>query len=273
MIYQTIDNVTFRMKEEYDFSFLSRYGKVFRVFDDQDSGNICFGVSDGTRKLFIKFAGAKTAEYTGSPEDAAERLRSVVPLYREIHSEHLIKLIDTLETGGGYAVIFEWAEGECMARMYPDEHRSIMSLPADIKLGIFSDVTAFLKDVHRQGYMAIDFYDGSIMYDRQTNRTTICDIDFFRKKPCVNDMGRMWGSARFLSPEEYIFGAELDEVTNVFTLGKTGFSLFTDSNEDAGAFPLDMRYYDILRKAVSEKREDRYPSVAAFESAWQKACI
>lgn len=31
----------------------------------------------------------------------------------------------------------------------------------------------------------------------------ICDIDFFRKSPAVNDMGRMWGSARFMSPEEY----------------------------------------------------------------------
>ncbi len=271
MIYQTLDEIVFRMKNRYDFSFLQKYGKVFRVFDDQDSGNICFGVSDGKKKLFVKFAGAETVGYEGTPEDAVRRLKAVVPLYRDIHSEYLIRLVDTEEAGGGFALVFEWAEGKCMARMYPGEHRSIMELPVNKKLPLFSDITAFLKDIHRQGYFAVDFYDGSIMYDEETGRTTICDIDFFRKKPCINDMGQMWGSSRFLSPEEYIRGSVLDEITNVFTLGKMGFSLFTDSSEDEDVFPLGKAHYAVLKKAVSEKRSDRYPSIDAFENAWNDA--
>jgi len=35
------------MKSLFDFSFLGKYGKVFQVFEAQDSGNICFkAVSD-----------------------------------------------------------------------------------------------------------------------------------------------------------------------------------------------------------------------------------
>ena len=273
MIYQTVDDVSFRMKKRSDFSFLHNYGKVFKVFDDQDSGNICFGVSDGKRKLFIKFAGAMTAEYDGAPEDAVQRLRSVVPLYREIQSDYLIRFLGTDEICGGFAMIFEWAEGKCMARMYPEEHRSIMALPVDRKMAVFSDVTRFLHDVNRQGYIAIDFYDGSIMYDEQTGKTTICDIDFFRKKPCVNDMGRMWGSERFLSPEEYTRGTVLDEVTNVFTLGKTGFALFADSDEDAGTFPLDRHFYEVLKKAVSVDRNERYASIKEFAYSWDNTIL
>ena len=271
MIYQAIDNITFRMKEEHDFSFLKKYGSVFKVFDGQDSGNICFGVRDGERRLFVKFAGAQTAEYDGSPADAAERLRSVVSLYRDIKSEKLIKFVTAEEIGGGFALVFEWTEGKCMARMYPDDHRFIMDLSVQKKLLIFSDIIAFMDDIQRQGYQAIDFYDGSIMFDDKTNKTTICDIDFFRKKPCVNNMGRMWGSARFLSPEEYVRGETLDEITNVFTLGKMGFSLFTDSDEDFSAFPLSRAHYDVLRKASGEDRADRYPSVKEFSDAWHNA--
>lgn len=40
MVYQEIDNIKFKMKEYFDFSFLHKFGKVFKVFDDQDSGNI-----------------------------------------------------------------------------------------------------------------------------------------------------------------------------------------------------------------------------------------
>jgi len=43
-------------------------------------------------------------------------------------------------------------------------------------------------------------------------------------------MGRMWGSSRFQSPEEYQLGADIDEVTNVYTIGTTAFALFGEYN-------------------------------------------
>lgn len=67
---QIIDGIEYKLKEAFDMSFLSKYGRVFKIYDDQDSGNICFGVEKDGRKYFIKFAGAPTVEYTGSSADA-----------------------------------------------------------------------------------------------------------------------------------------------------------------------------------------------------------
>ena len=51
---QKIDGIEFKIKEPYDFGFLGEYGKVLKVFDDQDSGNICFGTDkDGQKYLSI----------------------------------------------------------------------------------------------------------------------------------------------------------------------------------------------------------------------------
>lgn len=271
MILQTIDGITFRMKEKYDFGFLSRYGRVFKVFDDQDSGNICFGTSGAQGRLFLKFAGAPTAEYSGTAEDAVTRLRSTVKIYEELRHDMLINYRGCEDTGGGFMLIFDWTDGECMGRMYEESHKKIMALSAEEKLGIFAAVTDFLKSTAAQGYTAIDFYDGSIMYDTETKKTTICDIDFFRRQPAVNDMGRMWGSERFMSPEEYKFGAPLDEITNVFTLGQTGFSLFTDSCREREVFPLSDRCYEVLKKATSADRNERYSTIAEMEKDWKAA--
>ncbi len=168
-------------------------------------------------------------------------------------------------------MIFEWKDGECMGRMYEESHQNIMQLPVEEKLHIFSDIIEFLLDITYEGYIAVDFYDGSIMYDRKEKITTICDIDFFRKSPGVNDMGQMWGSRRFMSPEEYKLGAVLDEITNVFTLGKMGFSLFTDSNQDIGKWPLSVSKYNVLMKAVREERNMRYTGIAEFAAEWNEA--
>ena len=39
-----IDGVPYMALEEPDLSWLRPYGTVFRVFDQQNSGNLCFGV-------------------------------------------------------------------------------------------------------------------------------------------------------------------------------------------------------------------------------------
>lgn len=271
MIFQEINGIKFKMAKEFDFGFLVKYGRVFKVFDDQDSGNICFGIDGEDQKLFVKFAGAPTAEYTGTPADAIERLKSTLPIYQNVKQASLIKFIGAEEIGNGFAVIFEWADGECMGRMYMESHKNIMCLPVKEKVNIFQSIIVFLRDIAEMGYIAIDFYDGSIMYDREKKITTICDIDFFRKSPCINDMGQMWGSPRFMSPEEYELGSVLDEVTNVFTIGQMGFSLFTDSDRAAENWPLSMESYQVLMKAISPNREERYDSIAEFGRCWYEA--
>lgn len=269
-MFQQIDGIPFKMKEPYDFSFLKEYGKVFKVFDDQDSGNICFGTEKDGRRYFIKFAGAETAEYDGEPCNAVSRLKATVPIYKNLRHKNLIEYMDSKETDNGFAMIFKWADGACMGRMYPEAHRKFMALPEEIKLNVFNEIMDFVQYAAEQNYIAIDFYDGSIMYDFKNHKTIICDIDFFRKSPAVNNMGRMWGSSIFMSPEEFEFGAVMDEITNVYTLGAFAFALFGDYKRDFKNWRLSKELYDSALKAVSDNRECRQCSVRAFIDEWRK---
>ena len=102
-----------------------------------------------------------------------------------------------------------------------------MQLAVNERLKAVDVLFSFLQNVNEKGYIAVDFYDGSIMYDFSTNRTTICDIDFFQKVPVINDRGTEWfGTKRFKAPEEYIKGSVIDEQTNIFTLGALIFEFF-----------------------------------------------
>ena len=267
-----IDGVSFRMKEAFDFSFLRKYGRVFKVFDDQDSGNICFGIQGNKDRYFIKFAGAPTARGCVSPETAITNLKATVPIYFNLKHPRLIELLDAEEIGGGFSMIFRWTDGECMGRQYPEAHAHFMSLPIDDKMKVFSDICAFLTHVADMGYTAIDFYDGSILYDPAARQTLICDIDFFRKQPCINDMGRMWGSSRFQAPEEYELGAALDEITNVYTLGATAFALFAQDRREEAFWPLSKQLYRVACTAVSQNRTERQQSIRAFMQEWKEAC-
>jgi len=268
---QYIDGVPFKLKSSFDFSFIRKYGKVFKVFDDQDSGNICFGLQSGENKYFIKFAGAPTERAGVSAEEAISNLKQTTHIYQDLAHPTLIRFINAEEIGGGFAVIYEWADGECMGRMYPLSRKKFMQMSLDVKLQVFNEVLAFHAYVANCGYIAIDFYDGSIMYDFNRKKTTICDIDFYAKRPYINQMGRMWGSSRFMSPEEFELGATIDEVTNVYLMGQTAFALFSDSNHSEDVWPLNKKLYNVVQKAISNNRIERQQSINQLIVEWKTA--
>lgn len=269
--YQVTDGIPYKLKEPFDFSFLKEYGKVFKVFDDQDSGNICFGTERDGRRYFVKFAGAPTARGSVTPEEAVENLKKTVPVYRDLKHKNLINLLTAGERAGGYAMVFEWAEGCCMGRQYPISHKKFMSLPVEARLKAFGDVLEFHSFAAEKGYVAIDFYEGSVMYDAEREKTTVCDIDFYTKMPYVNPMGRMWGSSGFMSPEEFELGAVIDEVTNVYNMGAAAFAFFADRRRDRERWPLTEALYRVAEKAVRAERSQRQQSINRFIFEWNQA--
>lgn len=77
---QWVDGIPYRLEAPYDFSFLAKYGTVFKVFDEQGSGNISFGVRNGEKKYFIKFAGAPRKNYIANRDSGAIDAESAIRL-------------------------------------------------------------------------------------------------------------------------------------------------------------------------------------------------
>jgi serine/threonine-protein kinase len=271
---QYIDHIPFKLKSPFDFSFMKKYGEVFKVYDDQDSGNICFGVKNGDRKYFVKFAGAPAEQYSGKPDEAIARLKSAVRNYQELAHPHLIRLIKAEEVGGGVAAVFEWVDGECWGRMYPLSREKFLQMSDRTKLEVFHDILDFHIHVAKRGYVAIDFYDGSVMYDFGARKTYICDIDFYAKRPYINTMGRMWGSSRFMSPEEFTLGAVIDEISNVYVMGAVAFALFGgETDRSIEKWRLNDKLYEVALKAVNEDRSKRQQSLLELKREWDAACL
>ncbi|MCQ6557560.1 serine/threonine protein kinase [Paenibacillus mendelii] len=202
MVEKNIDGVSFELKEDFDFSFLSQYGKVFTVFDKQDSGYLCFGVQNENNKLFLKMAGAATLRSSITKETAIERLKSTVSIYKDLRHPKLIEIIEHKEINQGYLTVFEWFEGECMGRQY-DSFDKFVNLQLEEKMDMYQDILNFHQHVNEREYIAIDFYDGCIMYQFSSCQTMICDIEFYSKKPVMNTLGRMWGSSRYMSLKNF----------------------------------------------------------------------
>ena len=93
-----------------------------------------------------------------------------------------------------------------------------------------------------------------IYYDFLTGRTNICDIDFFKKAPVINDRGTEWfGTKRLKAPEDYQ------------RYCKNQFSPCSLSN-----WQLSEESYRVASKAVSLNKSERYLTFADFFGEWKR---
>lgn len=159
------------------------------------------------------------------------------------------------------------------------------SLTIEKKLNVVEKLFSFFETFIEYGYIAVDFYDSSIMYDFEKDNVTFCDIDLFRKMPSINNLGKNYfGTKRLKAPEENEFGATIDEITNEFTLGAIIFDIFSDVENNAkryekgvfipnniNTFKLSKKVYDILIKATSYERKNRYKSIKEFHHEFMNA--
>lgn len=269
---QYIDDIPCVLKEPFDFSFLGKYGEVFKIFDKQASGAICFGVSNGENRYFIKFAGVQTINNFDLPvSDAVARLKAAVPKYRELKHPLLINLLDSMEIGGGFMLLFDWEDGESFGDQNSELHEKFFSLPNAARMSVFEEILRFHEYVAQCGYIAMDFNDNSTLYDFNSRKVVICDIDFYAKQSYINGMGRALGDPAIMSPEEFRIGGLLDEVSNVYTMGATAFTLFSNNDRTQEAWPLNLALYNVVKKAISNERADRQQSIRQLIEEWRAA--
>jgi len=122
-----------------------------------------------------------------------------------------------------------------------------------------------------RGFIAVDFYDGCIIYDFEQSRTYLCDLDEYRAGPFVLDADRLPGSSRFMAPEECQRGARIDQVTNVFALGRTAVLLLGDGAGSMGSWKGTGVMKEVIMRATALERATRHQSVREFVEAWRSA--
>jgi serine/threonine-protein kinase len=271
--------------DEEPLDLVRREGSVLAEFGHltQDSGNVSWLVDLGDRRLFVKTAGTTGPQPPGAPTpyfDHAGRvavLRNAVELARSCDHPALPRLLNVVESPVGPALVYEAAAGELVhvpAAQRDDpasSYQRFAHLPADRMLGVFDVLVDLHVALAAAGWVAGDLYDGCLIVDLATGALRVVDLDGYRRGPSVNDMGRMFGSTRFLAPEELELGAALDERTTVFTLGRLVWHFGTRLTEQVADFCGSAAVAEVVQQACRPAPRDRFDGVASFAQAWRSA--
>jgi serine/threonine-protein kinase len=99
----------------------------------------------------------------------------------------------------------------------------------------------------------------------------VCDLDEYRSEPFILHEDRLPGLRRFMVPEEFRRRAQIDQVTNVYALGRTGLILLGDVTDPLTAWRGTAAMREVALRAIDPDRAGRHPSVRAFVEDWRQA--
>jgi serine/threonine protein kinase, bacterial len=254
-------------------TYLAEIGSLFRVFDQQDSGCISYGVHTAGRRWFVK--------YSDKPASIAHMMNAAA-FHQDISHPRIPKLLHAFRDCSGYAQVYEWVEGEVLytpqypgreGRSRPDSpHFRFRQLPVASIVSALNTVYDVHDFLEQRGYVAVDFYDGAMIYDFSRGELHLCDFDHYAKGPFTLEADRLYGSSRFMAPEEFAKGSRIDRRTNVFTMGAAAFVfLANDGSRDARDWRASEALYRVALRAVAPVPDEQYPSVRALHEAWLAA--
>jgi serine/threonine-protein kinase len=249
-------------------------GQTFEVFDLQDSGNVSYGVDRGDDRIFVKCA--TTASAVAGLERAA-RLHSEVFHPALVAPTSLVRFAD-----GMAALVFPWCDGTVLypstklgqtIRTHPDgPWVRFRALPVRWAYNAIESLLDAHLAVTAAGYVAVDLYDGCLLYDFHANRMRLVDLDEYRPGPFQLEDDRLPGSRRFMAPEEFVRGATIDLRTTVFVLGRA-IRLLLDGTDTEAQWRGTDEQLAVVAAATRPDPADRYADVQALVKAWHSATV
>jgi serine/threonine protein kinase, bacterial len=263
-------------------AFLRSAGAVFAEFDRaaQDSGNVSYGVAVAGERFFVKTAGRPDDQrpFLGHAARVG-LLRDAARFHAAVSHPAVPPLLHTIESPEGPLLVFRWAEGELLGvrsdrRGDPDSpYQRFRSLPAEVIRRCLDTLYELHAQLGRAGWVASDFYDGCMIYDFSTGSLAVVDLDNYRQGPFRNEMGRMFGSTRFMAPEEFELGAQIDQRTSVFTMGRAALVFLSDGSLDPAPFRGPRALFDVVARACEPEPARRFETLDDFHRAWEGAGV
>lgn len=221
--------LTTRTIDESPETLVREAGRIVRQFDHrtQESGDVSWVIENDDGRFFIKTAGTPGPPPAEAPTPyldhagRVELLRNAVDLARSCSHPCLARLRNVIESPLGPALVYDYAPGELVGTS-PDRradprsaYQRLANLPADKLLSHFDNIIDLHHQLAAVGWVASDLYDESLIIDFDTAQLTLVDLDSYQRGSSVNTMGRMFGSTRYMAPEEFQLGAPIDERTTV----------------------------------------------------------
>jgi len=218
----------------------------------KESQETCAWFASGAgQEFFLKLYPQTLAE----PQAATE-----IQIARGNLHPAIIPLRRTVLCREGTLLLYDRVHGENLGTVAA--RGRFQSLPLSERITAVSSVLDALAALGDAGFMIVDWYEGTMIYDYAQKRIWLFDWELCRKGGGFTlEMDSNYGSSRLMAPEEFVRGSWLDQRTIVFNLGRYVLLTLPELADTLAS---------ILARATDPARAERYASIHEFRDEFAR---
>ncbi|MCX7611000.1 MAG: serine/threonine protein kinase [Ignavibacterium sp.] len=204
-------------------------------------------------------------------DDIRRRFINEAHILNKLDHPNIVKVFDLIELPDELHIVMEYVEGRSLDKIIGQE---IGPIPYQKALPIFNQILDGISYAHKQGVIHRDIKPSNIIVTPD-NRVKITDFGIAKLQDTTQHTrtGTRMGTLYYMSPEQIRGEKEIDERSDIFSLGITLFEML------AGRLPWgkkgELTEFEIMQKIVNEPLPDPrdfYPAIPErFVEAIRKA--
>jgi serine/threonine protein kinase len=165
--------------------------------------------------------------------ESRERFRREARIAGQLTHPGILPLHSFGEIDGVWYFVMGYVRGQSLA----ERLRLEGALPAHEVLRILTELADALDWAHRHGVIHRDIKPGNILLDDESGRTILADFGISKLKDAADSLtvtGAVWGSPQYMSPEQGIGSSDVDERSDIYSLGAVAYAMLAGCEPFAG---------------------------------------
>ena len=223
--------------------------------------------------------------------EARERFRREARIAARLSHPGILPLHTFGEVGGLWYFVMGYVRGVTLAERLRAEGR----LPTADVHRILAELADALDCAHRNGIVHRDIKPSNIMIEDESGRAILADFGVSKVDDgpdALTDTGVIVGTPSFMSPEQALGAADVDERSDIYSLGAVGYTMLAGREPFAGVHANDIAQWRVVHdpkrlssvqptvpaqleaviaRSMSRSRGARYPDARSFRDALARA--
>ena len=223
--------------------------------------------------------------------DARERFRREARIAARLSHPGILPLHTFGEVGGLWYFVMGYVRGVTLAERLRAEGR----LPTPEVHRILAELADALDCAHRNGIVHRDIKPSNIMIEEESGRAILADFGVSKvddAPDALTDTGVIVGTPSFMSPEQALGAADVDERSDIYSLGAVGYTMLAGREPFAGVHANDIAQWRVVHdpkrlssvlpsvpaqleavitRSMARSREARFPDARSFRDALARA--
>ncbi len=223
--------------------------------------------------------------------EARERFRREARIAARLSHPGILPLHTYGEVGGLWYFVMGYVRGVTLAERLKTEGR----LPTAEAHRILSELADALDCAHRNGIIHRDIKPSNILLEEESGRAILADFGVSKVqdgKDALTDTGMLVGTPSFMSPEQALGAADVDERSDIYSLGAVGYTMLAGREPFGDVHQNDTAQWRVIHdpkplssllptvpaateavivRSMARSRESRYPDARSFKAALARA--